>query len=304
MSLRNGACNRIRPFSATLAAALAGSLLAQSPPAKTSAATAPADVVKLDLVVRDRHGRPVRDLRPEDLQITDNGAAAKIAGLSPAPGGSLYIALVFDDLDSVSARLARDAALEMLKQNPAGTPSFSVWRIHDRLDMVQGFTPDREAARRAVEIVTTVARGKGAEPGPKVSSAGVVAEIASSSERIIRDEHFRACPSRLLALTRHLAQSPGRKTILYFSDGIDITAATPEQLASMIGSANRLARPVGDRSHLVEQQKRVRVPQARPGKRPPHDKAAALALARRRENAGDLARVAREFHRIALSHDW
>jgi len=241
VSLRIGACNRARPFSATLVALMAGSLLAQAPPTKTSADTASSDVVKFDIVARDRHGRPIRDLRAEDLQITDNGAPARVTQLSPAPGGSLYIALVFDDLDSVSARLARDAALEMLKQNPAGSPSFSVWRIHDRLDMVQGFTPDRDAARRAVEIVTTVARGKGAEPASRSSNVGLAAEIAGSSERIIRDEHFRACPSRLLALTRHLAQLAGRKTILYFSDGIDITATTPEQLSSMIGSANRAA---------------------------------------------------------------
>jgi len=239
VSLRIGGCNSAGRFSATLAAVLAGSLLAQAPPARTGGEAASPDVVKLDLVVRDRHGRPIRDLRPEDLQITDNGALAKVTQLSPAPGGSLYIALVFDDLDSVSARLARDAALEMLKQNPAGTPSFSVWRIHDRIDMVQGFTPDRDAARRAVEAVTTVARGKGGEAASRPPNAGVAAEIANSSDRIIRDEHFRACPSRLLALTRHLAQSAGRKTILYFSDGIDITATTPEQLASMIGSANR-----------------------------------------------------------------
>jgi len=241
VSLRIGACNRARPFSATLVALMAGSLLAQAPPTKTSADTASSDVVKFDIVARDRHGRPIRDLRAEDLQITDNGAPARVTQLSPAPGGSLYIALVFDDLDSVSARLARDAALEMLKQNPAGSPSFSVWRIHDRLDMVQGFTPDRDAARRAVEIVTTVARGKGAEPASRSSNVGLAAEIAGSSERIIRDEHFRACPSRLLALTRHLAQLAGRNTILYFSDGIDITATTPEQLSSMIGSANRAA---------------------------------------------------------------
>ena len=64
-------------------------------------------------------------------------------------------------------------------------------------------------------------------------------EITRSSDRIVRDEHFRPCPSRLLALTRHLGLTPGRKTILYFSDGIDVTATTPEQLRAMIGGANR-----------------------------------------------------------------
>jgi VWFA-related protein len=215
---------------------------AQSSPPATNAGqavgAAKADEVTLDLVVRDRHGHPIRDLRPEELQIIDDGDAVKVTRLhAGATKGSLFVSLVFDNLDAVSARLARDAALEMLKQNPGGDTSFAVWRIHERLHLVQAFTADREALRRAVETVTALAtHPKGAEAGP---TSGPAAEIARSSERIVRDEHFRACPSRLLALTRHLGLTPGRKTILYFSDGIDVTTTTPEQLRAMIGSANR-----------------------------------------------------------------
>ncbi|MGA2183173.1 MAG: VWA domain-containing protein [Bryobacteraceae bacterium] len=212
-----------------------------SPPAANpgqTAGAARADEITLDVVVRDRHGHPIRDLRPEEVQITDDGDTVKVTRLQAgAARGSLFVALVFDNLDAVSARLARDAALEMLKQNPGGDTSFAVWRIHERFHLVQAFTTDREALRRAVETVTALAtHPKGAEAGPV---SGPAVEIARSSERIVRDEHFRACPSRLLALTRHLGQTPGRKTILYFSDGIDVTATTPEQLRAMIGSANR-----------------------------------------------------------------
>ena len=197
-----------------------------------------AEEVTLDVVVRDKHGHPIRDLRAEDLQINDDGEAVKVTRLqSGATKGSLFVSLVFDDLDAVSARLARDAALEMLKQNPGGDTSFAVWRIHERLHMVQGFTTDRDALRHAVETVTALAaHNKVTDAGQQTEPA---LEIAKSSERIVRDEHFRPCPSRLLALTRHLSQTPGRKTILYFSDGIDVTATTPEQLRAMIGSANR-----------------------------------------------------------------
>ncbi len=210
--------------------------MAQSGP--PVAAAAKADEVTLDLVIRDKHGHPVHDLRPEELQITDDGDAVKVTRLHAGPAaGSLFVALVFDNLDAVSARLARDAALQMLTQNPGGSASYSVWRIHDRLHMVQAFTTDRDALRRAVETVTALAtHAKGAETGP---NTGPAVEIARSSDRIVRDEHFPRCPSRLLALTRHLGQTPGRKTILYFSDGIDVTATTPEQLRAMIGSANR-----------------------------------------------------------------
>src|SRR5208283_1087379 len=115
--------------------------------------------------------------------------------------------LVFDDLDAVSARLARDAALEMLKRNPSADTSFAVWRIHDRLHLVQASTTNREALRQAVETVTALAaHPNDTATGPVPEPA---AEIARSSDQIIRDEHFRACPSRLLALTRHLGRTPG-----------------------------------------------------------------------------------------------
>jgi VWFA-related protein len=212
-----------------------------SPPAANASQTVAAavgDEVTLDLVVRDKHSHPIRDLRPEELQITDDGESVKVTRLQAGTAsGPFFVSLVFDNLDAVSARLARDAALEMLKQNLGAETSFAVWRIHDRLHLVQAFTTDREAARRAIETVATLAaHPKGAETGPV---SGPAAEIARSSEGIIRDEHFRPCPSRLLALTRHMGLTPGRKTILYFSDGIDVTATTPEQLRAMIGSANR-----------------------------------------------------------------
>ena len=204
----------------------------------SSSAAAHAGEMKLDVVVRDHHGHAIRDLRADELRITDDGQPVKVTRLeSGDTGHSIYMALVFDELDAVSARIARDAALEALKQNAGTEISFAVWRIHDRLQMVQGFTADRDVIRRAVETVATLAVHSaggtgGAEPEP-------AAQIARSAERIVLEEHFRACPSRLLALTRYLGQMPGRKTILYFSDGIDVTTTTPEQLRAMIGSANR-----------------------------------------------------------------
>jgi hypothetical protein len=65
-----------------------------------------------------------------------------------------------------------------------------------------------------------------------------------------------------------------------------------EAAVRMIGRADRLARPVIRRSHLVEQQERVGMAQTRAGERPSHDEAAALALAMRGHDFGDLTGVA------------
>src|ERR1700679_3274263 len=76
-----------RSLSLSLAAALVFAFTAspQSPaapsPGPTPSITANADEVSLDLVVRNRHNRPVVDLSPSDLLITDNGSPVTLSGL-------------------------------------------------------------------------------------------------------------------------------------------------------------------------------------------------------------------------------
>ena len=164
-----------------------------SPPVATSQTptAAKSEEVRVDVVVRDRHGRLLRDLRADDLQIVDDGGAVKVTHVQPVDvKGPLFVSLVFDSLDAVSARLARDAALEMLKQNPGGDSSFSVWRIHDRLQMLQGFTTDREALRRAVEAVASMATH------PKGGDIGA----AAAAPRRSHAPPSRSCATNISAL--------------------------------------------------------------------------------------------------------
>jgi hypothetical protein len=44
--------------------------------------------VVLDFVARDSHSHPVRDLRPDEIKITDGGATVKIERLQLVGGGS------------------------------------------------------------------------------------------------------------------------------------------------------------------------------------------------------------------------
>src|SRR6266581_7923619 len=55
---------------------------AQDPPPELQAQVfrVEAEVVMLDLVVRDRKGRTVRDLRPEELQVFEDGVRQEPSG--------------------------------------------------------------------------------------------------------------------------------------------------------------------------------------------------------------------------------
>src|SRR5579884_3651985 len=124
-----------------------------------------AEEVTLDLIVRDKHGRAVRDLTPAELQVTDDGAPVTITSLRLVEGLShpassvrsdlrnyRLVFFVFDELQTDAGRLAREAAFEMLKTAPESNVYFSVLKVDHRLRLYQPFTTDRAALERAVTL--------------------------------------------------------------------------------------------------------------------------------------------------------
>ena len=121
-------------------------------------------IVLLDIVVRDKKGRPVRDLRPEKCRSSKNGAAARAdrrsgwskarsaksasrrpppSGLQPDPNRQVsLVTMVFDKLMD-GRQLSQQAALDFLANNMEGNVWVSVWTIDQRLFLRQEFTQDR-----------------------------------------------------------------------------------------------------------------------------------------------------------------
>ena len=140
---------------------------------------AQADVVRMDLVVRDKAGRLVEDLRPDEVIVLEDGkpcavqsfrlvraeepvAAAPAAGgarrpaevaATPAPGESLatVVALVFDQLGTEAARNARAAALELAHRTFPKGSVFAVFKIGQDFRVLQPFTADRSLLPVAIE---------------------------------------------------------------------------------------------------------------------------------------------------------
>src|SRR5216684_2382691 len=74
----------------------------QAPGTSSPSATSPNDETAapglrvLDLIALDRDGRPVTDLKPEELRLFEDNAEQKIKSLSPAANEPLTIGLFFD----------------------------------------------------------------------------------------------------------------------------------------------------------------------------------------------------------------
>lgn len=283
---------------------------AQSPPPVVPPSTvikANVEEVSIDLIVRDKNGRPIRDLRPEEVHITDDGAPSAIKTLRLIRRGQSsgaeqnktsrgvtdplrefrLVSLLFDRQNSFSARLAREAASELIK-SAGSSPDvyFSVWQIRDDIRLLQQFTTDEAALKRAIEIATALRRhvpvsddvskefihsfasgpqaesqimngdlaavglsGGGGGPAATFAAAAMAASqerlvalqlrILDTSRRIEQEQSAAPSIAALLALVREQDRIPGRKTILYLSDGLQMTSRTAEKFRNIVSTANR-----------------------------------------------------------------
>jgi len=223
-----------------------------------------ADDVSIALVVHQKHNKPVSDLKPEDLQITDEGTPVTLSDLKLVSGDSTGIhrvTFLFDQLDPSGATNARDVAKKILKIIPTETFSFSVFSVGGRLKLLQGFTENRQTIQDAINIATgdsgsvrdqtaaasekTLVAGlqslSGQPDDPNGNGNAERAELASLREfqRIGQEENTTAALASLLALSRTQAQIPARKLLVYFTAGLHDDADTNDMLRSIAGAAAR-----------------------------------------------------------------
>jgi len=164
----------------------AQSTAAAGPTVKTNV-----EEVVLDLIARDKKGKPITDLKQDEITVTDNGAKAKIASFRLVQGSEAItqngssskldplrqlrlVTLAFEYLgDATQRKTARDAAIDLIKGEQGTNVFYSVVAINTRLLVVQPFTADKAALTAAVEKVTS---GAGA-PKMVSESEAIQAEL-------------------------------------------------------------------------------------------------------------------------------
>jgi VWFA-related protein len=300
-------------LSFTVLALAAPLVLAQQPPEpprelRREVFRVDTEVVLLDVVARDKKGRTVRDLRPDEVEVYEDGVRqetgtfrfldsralgealedaaegpAKGAGApapeAPRPGESRHLNLVtflFDQLGPDGRNIARKAALSFLELENRPDVYMSVFQIRDSLRLVQQFTTDRESVRTAVlhatgEVDTQytaaterlseeVGRANGlrdqvlalATGGAGQATAGAAARLGQAinfanmavnalrlTDTLQREQQGQSVLFAILALAKNQQALAGRKTILFFSEGVQAPPALEHVLLTAISEANR-----------------------------------------------------------------
>ena len=272
--------------------------------------------VKLDIVVKDKKGRPVKDLQASDFEIFEDGVSQKVesfrflmregvapksqpksettepsnpippTGPPPSRSTPAITALVFDRLSTEARALAKKAGLAYAQESMTSGDFTGVFGIDQSLRTVQTFTDNSELIKDAVEKVTGAAPSSYASGAAKMrenadrsivldqqidssaqaaAAAGAARDSAGASaagadagqaaaeqkllqmqnqmldhyERLERDQEGFATINSLLAVISPMQNLPGRKTIIFFSEGLKMPPAVQAKFPAVINAANR-----------------------------------------------------------------
>lgn len=213
--------------------------------------------VELDVVVLDGHGDPVKGLRKEDFLITEDGTPQTIQFFEEHPTRTSQPdlaanVLLIDTLNTPREDLAfaRKHVADYVKNMPPGT-QLAVFALGQTLRMVQGFTTDRALLLAAVNDkkagawsetsaasnmpqdaadnrtrteMLRAAVGAGDLPANSIDMA---ANAQAMHKTYQADQRIAMTTGDLQRLARYLAQTPGRKNLIWFSSSFPI-ALFPE----------------------------------------------------------------------------
>jgi VWFA-related protein len=275
--------------------------------------------VTLDIVVKDKKGRPVKDLTAADFEILEDGVRQKLNSFrfvhredlrtsgatgnpdrkegnsrpsTPAPvlppnrTTPGITALVFDRLSPEARSLAKKAGIAYAEEGMAGGDFTGVFRIDQILNTLQPFTDNSELVKAAIDSATGATGSNyasGAQrlrdiadrssvldrqidsAGATTSSAGASGDSAGAAtagqaaglaaqeqalirmesnilqqfEALERDQQGFATINGLLAVINPMRNLPGRKTIIFFSEGLALPTSVQTKFPAVISAANR-----------------------------------------------------------------
>ncbi|MFL6374131.1 MAG: VWA domain-containing protein [Pyrinomonadaceae bacterium] len=224
------------------------------------------NLVQVDVVATDKNGRPVTDLKPNEVEIYENGQKQKIVGFNfvsdvrpatepsksgdknavpvPVPGHTLRpdqihrtLALVVDDLSLSweSAYYTRRTLKKFVDEQVQDGDLVAIIRTGAGIGALQQFTSDKRVLYAAIDRVKWNPNGTGGmtafapintqPPDPedpsKDSSQG-----EGSGDQSLDDFRNSVFASGTLGALKYvvtgMAQLPGRKSVILFSDGFKI----------------------------------------------------------------------------------
>lgn len=254
--------------------------------------------VMVDMMVTNRHGHPVKNLKASQIEIFDNGRPRDItslrlvkhsvrltkqqwrkAGFRNVPPAFYHrrfnlIALVFDSLGAGARIMARRGALHFIRHDLDAGDYAAVFQVTGDLELIEPFTRDKARLIQAVRLATSLPSRQTVHDWRKydtqeqsvLRTEGLM-EMATASkisnqitnlaiESYVMDQQFLADSAYSQArmhqlrrswrslnalhdLVRTLQAFPGRKSLFFFTQALDVNSTTDTYYQHLIGDSNR-----------------------------------------------------------------
>ena len=257
---------------ALLATSFAAAQPPPSPPAprETPRFVSGAEVVAVDVVVRDRKGRLVTDLREGEIAVLEDGVPQKLTSFRPVeaavgagvPGSDASAAaaptlgpaavsaprrvvLVFGRLSSDGRRLAQAAGDEFARRHATPQAVVTVVRVDGGLIPVLDRASDPVAVKEAVRRATAaIGAGPARAGGPAGTDRSYSGQQLSrfqggAGASDLSQADSVALVNALVTVVDGLRADPGRKTVLLFSEGFAVPPGYEHVFADLQSRANR-----------------------------------------------------------------
>jgi VWFA-related protein len=239
-------------------------------------------VVLVNVVAKDKRGKPVADLTRDDFVLRDNGQEEKIALFAleeasqpatavsssparlkftnrPAPGITAVTVFLFDELNTklTDHELAKKDFVRYLRELPADSRT-AVFVLGDSLSLLHDFSQDmasllaaiekhKNRANPEVDAATAPPASANSLTGDQKTTAQWDTFMQSSSQPYVDySETVRATrtAAALETIAGHLQGIPGRKTLIWISGGFPIQLGLRNSVDG-IAQSNTNARQAG-----------------------------------------------------------
>jgi len=248
------------------------------------------NLVQVDAVITDKNGKPVIDLKPGEVQISEDGKRQKIThfsyvvaaetteiatsskpttidkNASPAPPVALKkeqvrrtIAIIVDDLglSSTSVNPVRGALKKFVDDQMLPNDLVAIIRTAGGIGALQQFTADKRQLHAAIERIRWYAPGRGgmATFAPiEGANSDVPPDVDAANDRLDQFHENVFAVGTLGAIDyvlRGLRELPGRKSILLISDGFGIYSPDDQSRSDRVLQALQRSTDLASRASVV-----------------------------------------------------
>ncbi len=201
--------------------------------------------VRVDVIVTDKKGAYVRDLKKEEFKVWEDNKEEPVNSFTfgadpnaPLQAQRHYMVLYFDNssMDLSDQPRARAAAMKFIDANAGPDRVMAVMDFGGTLRVEQNFTTDVAKLKTAVTGIQESATS----PSETASTAGSMANPGYQSlGNAAADFGAYTLLLSIRNVAKNLAEVPGRKSLILFTAGFSLNAERMSELTATVDACNK-----------------------------------------------------------------